>query len=605
MLKLPGFLDPRNLFSGPKKDAQLVSDLGNPAAWLLDHFNGFNTLSGENVSHETALQLDSYYACLRNISEDIAKLPFNIFQLVENGKKLVTTHPSQTLIHKFANPNMSTMDLVQTKLHWALSYGNGYAEIVRNAKGEAVEMWPIHPSRMKPFYRSGKLFWEVHGRASNIQGEENVFIILDDEDVFNLRGLGADGIVGYSVFALASDSIGQGLAVQKFASVYFRNGTALSGMLVAPGKLTPDAYANMRESWSGIHEGSAKKKHEIAILEGGLKFEPLSSTASDSQLLESQKFTPIRMARLLRMPPHKIGSTEKIGSNNLEASEISYFRDTLTPWITRISLETDRKIIRSDRFTAKHEVNALTLGDSKTRAGVFKTHRNMGTMSINDVLRAEDLNVIEEPWADEYHMQSNVTTVKNISEGMNLKPKGNGQNSGGKLEPGEEDAEGRGPSEAAITEKVNISDAFTAAKEAHLPNFRYAAKRILTKESKMLEKKRNSFRADIDGFAKWSEHFFEKQKAEIVDVFEPCCHTFVNTFNIEGIELELASLFVSLKQFSDNYATDGISNAMSDFKKNAADGEIVENIEEDEEKLAQAVMNLIAISAKGNENETE
>lgn len=585
----------------PKKDAQLISDLGNPAAWLLDIFSGTRTLSGVNTSHPRAMELDSYFAAIRNIAEDIAKLPFNIFEIVENGKKLTTSHPAQSLIHNYANDDMSTMDLMETLIHWAISYGNGYAEIVRNGKGEAVQMFPINPSRVKPIFINDKLFYEVHSQ-NTIEGQElSRFDLLSAEDVFNLRGLGADGIVGYSLFALCSESVGMGLAIQDFASVYFRNGTALSGVLSTEGSLDKKAYENMRESWAKVHEGSSKNKHRIAILEGGTKFEPTSSTAAEAQLLESQKFTVERMARLLRIPPHKIGHAGGLVKANLEAESISYFRDTLMPWIKRISLETDRKIIRSQSFTATYQVDALTLGDSKTRAGVFKTHRNMGTMSINDVRRLEDQNVIEETWADEYHMQSNITTVQNISEGANLKPKANGQTGAPKMDDGEKDEEGRDPEATAIQPEIDILDVFKTAKEAHMPNFKYAARRIIAKELKFLNKKLKSFRNDAQGFEIHVRTFFNEQKADIVDVFDPCCRVFINTFSALNLEFHMDFL----REFADKYAEDGINESIFTWNKQQK-GEVMDkNIEELEEKMAGLVINLIGNNAKGFKNEDE
>lgn len=560
----------------------------------MNALGGASTLSGQNVSHDTAMELDSYFAAVRNISEDVAKLPLNIFEKIDGGKVLTTDHFAQTLLHDYANPNMSAMDLNQTILHWALSLGNGYAEIVRNARGEAVEMWPIHPSRITPFRDDSQtLFWDVRGEYSSIKGTVETTVRLHDDDVFNLRGLGADGILGYALYLMASDSIGQGLAVQKFASTYFRNGTAVSGILSMPGSLDKKAYQNLRESWAKTHEGGSYNKHKIAILEGGGKFEPTTSTAQAAQLLESQRFTVERMARLLRIPPHKIGHNTGLVKANFEAENIAYFRDTLTPWIKRHSLETNRKIIKDKRFTAKYVVNALTLGDSKTRASVAKTYVNMGVMSLNDVRRLEDQNVIKEDWANKHYMQSNMTTVEAVSDGDNLKDKGAGQMGAAKLEQGEKDVES-----SSRLPQVDMLQKLVEAKKAHLPSFKYAAKRIIVKESKMMKNKLKSFMADSTGFEKWVDPFFEKQKADIIDVFSPCCEVFYNTLSIESNQ---NSDF--LADFADKYAEDGKEHARNMWESQSKGEELEENIEETAEKMANSMINLIAQNSKGAENE--
>ena len=178
MSKFLDFLSSPISFSpSPSKNSTLTSQINNPAAWLLGAFGGSKTLSGQRINGNSALTLDSWYAALRNISEDIAKLPLNVKERTPRGKILTTDHFAWSMLHEYANPCMSAMDLFQTDIQWAIGYGNGFAEIVRNDRGQAVEMWPIHPSRMTPFYvEDQKLFWRVRGRTSNIQGELDVFI---------------------------------------------------------------------------------------------------------------------------------------------------------------------------------------------------------------------------------------------------------------------------------------------------------------------------------------------------------------------------------------------------------------------------------------------
>ena len=69
-----------NLIPGVNINSQLVSDLGNPAAWLVDAIRGPRVLSGENVNGNSVMELTAFYAALRNIAEDIAKLDVNIFR---------------------------------------------------------------------------------------------------------------------------------------------------------------------------------------------------------------------------------------------------------------------------------------------------------------------------------------------------------------------------------------------------------------------------------------------------------------------------------------------------------------------------------------------
>jgi len=594
-LKLPDVIRKGlNVLPGVEIKSQLVSDLGNPAAWMVNTFGGGRILSGENVTAETAMELPAFYAALRNVSEDIAKLPVNIFRVVAGGKRIDNNHALFDLLNNQANPYVSSMNFYQTLIHWALNWGTGYAEIVRNGLGQPVEMWPIHPSRVTPFFKEdGTLHYRITTQIT-IQGQKFRAVDLSAENVYSLPGLGGDGIVGYSVFKLLAQSIGIGLATQNCRASYYGNGTNLSGVIEHPQKLSKEASARLRHSWDKIHTGGAENKNKVALLEEGSKFNPTSSNAAEAQLIEASKFTVIEVARIVRIPPHKLQSTEKMTLNNLESQTREYIDDTLMPWVIRIKNETQRKLIKTPTHFARHQTGLLTLGDIKTTAGVIKTYRNSGIMSMNEGRDIIDLNPIPEPWADEYHMQMNITTVEAISEKANLKP--NGQNGATTMESGEKDPEGRDLEATHVEPKMNLLEKFEEAKAAHLPSFIFAAQRVLSKENKQLISHLSSDRQNLKGFTGWAEYFFSKQKNEIIDAFKPCSQVFINTF-----KLEIDSNF--LLEFADTYAADGQAKAVEMWEKQAKHEVVRESAFEDEEKLANSVINLIVSKAKEARNE--
>lgn len=598
-VNLPSFVrNSLNVIPGvninPQKESSKISDLGNPAAWLLDVMTGVRTLSGENVTHETAMQLSAFFAAIRNISEDVAKLPFNIYERVPAGRKLRNDHPDFKLVHIQANPYTSQQKLQETLIHWALSFGNGYAEIVKNGMGQVVEMWPIHPSRVVPIFVGTKLFYDVSGTI-DMNKRQSKTLRFSAEDIYHLSGLGNDGIVGYSVFAIAAQMIGKGLAIQNFSAAYFGNATQLSGVLENPQKLSKDAYDRMRESWQKLHTGSAKKKHKVAILEQGTKFKETSSNAAQAQLVESAMQTSLEVATLLRIPPPKIGIAGGLVKANFEAENISYYNDTLTPWITRSGHEMNRKVIRDDDFFAMHEVVALTLGDSKTRSGVIKTLRNTGMMSINEGRRLEGMNALDEPWADEFHMQSNITTVQAISEGKNLK-----QDKGGVGSKPTGDS-GVSESQANDTNKPSVSEIFEKHRSGHMPNFKAAARRVMTKETKYINNLLKTMENDKAGYIKRIESFFKYQKRDIMDAFSPACESFISTFPIGITSMSLNFL----DKFADNYAQDGVESAVQVHDQGTYWGVEPEQMADIEEKMAEDVINFLTDSEKGGKNEAE
>ena len=103
-----------------------TSDLTNPALWLQNAMVGGKSSAGVSVTPESAMSLSAYYACIRNISEDIAGLPFKVFEnLKPRGREPVPDHSLYPVIHDAPNADMSSMTFWEIVLHWALGWVNG------------------------------------------------------------------------------------------------------------------------------------------------------------------------------------------------------------------------------------------------------------------------------------------------------------------------------------------------------------------------------------------------------------------------------------------------------------------------------------------------
>jgi len=155
----------KQIFETVKKTAAV--DASNPAVWNIVG-RGSDTLSGINVSPNSALGLSAYYACIKIVSEDIAKLPLFLFRRLKGkDKERATDHFLFPILHRTPNPEMSSMSFRETLTHFAMGWGNGYAEIVRNGRGSVAQLWPIHTSRVRVERESnGELVYIVPGTSS-------------------------------------------------------------------------------------------------------------------------------------------------------------------------------------------------------------------------------------------------------------------------------------------------------------------------------------------------------------------------------------------------------------------------------------------------------
>jgi len=411
-----------------------VSTLESPTAWLLDWFRGRKTTAGTLVSPQGALALSAYYACQRNIAEDLGKIPPFVFKRRETqGRDKDFDHPVHKLLRVSANAEMSSQVFIETMTAWAVGWGNGYAEIRRSGAGVPIELWPLHPFRVLPKrYPNGELYYSI----SNVNAISSSFLNpatqsklasenIDPFDILHVHGLASDGVTGYSIAQIGAESIGEGLALQDFGSTFFANALVSNGVLEsAPDakKQGPDRLKMLREQWDD--RAKSKERHKPIILDPGMKWVPLSIPNDQAQWIESRQFKVEEIARWFRMPLSKIQHHLRAqGWSTLEQLNTDYVVDTLTPWAVRWESEIQRKLFReseTDHY-AKFQFNSLMRGDQRSRGEFMRTLVNIGALSPNDVLDLEDMNPYEGEGGDEHYMQSNMATLEQIAKGENQK----------------------------------------------------------------------------------------------------------------------------------------------------------------------------------------
>lgn len=352
--------------------------------------------AGVYIDEHRALQLAAVYGCTRIIAESIAGLPWRVYQRSTTGTfdKPVTQHlpssPIDWLINIQPNVEMNSFQFREFMLASALLWGNGYAEIERDQGGRPIALWPITPDRVRVWRNPDSLAVEyiVSG------GMDGLTAIVPMTDMLHLRGMGFDGLLGYSVIRLAARTMGIGIALEQFGASYFANGTHPSGLLTTPQKLQKQQVDELRAQWEEIHKG-AENSRKAAILHGDMKWQPLVVPPQDSQFLEMRKFEVIDIARWFRVPPHKVGDLSGSRHVNIEQQSIEFVTDCLVPWISRLEQEANVKLIgRNSRATiyTRINVNALMRGDIKTRYDAYGQARRDGWLSGNDIRELEDLN---------------------------------------------------------------------------------------------------------------------------------------------------------------------------------------------------------------------
>ena len=370
--------------------------------------------SGRRVTERTAMQMTAVYSCVRILSETLASLPLHIYESSETNSRKATKHPLYKLLHDEPNPEMTSFIFRETLMTHLLLWGNAYAQIIRNGKGEVLALYPLMPDRMRVDRDEyGQLYYEYMLSDSDANAKESGAVRLSTQDILHIPGLGFDGLVGYSPIAMAKNAIGMAIATEEYGAAFFANGATPSGILTHPGVIkNPEA---MRESWSKGFGG--RNSHKVAILEEGMNYTPISIAPNEAQFLETRKFQLNEIARIFRVPPHMVGDLEKSSFSNIEQQSLEFVKYTLDPWVSRFEQAMTRRLLTDDekkKYYIKFNVDGLMRGDYQSRMNGYATARQNGWMSANDIRALENLDLIsDEEGGNLYLVNGNMLPLKN------------------------------------------------------------------------------------------------------------------------------------------------------------------------------------------------
>lgn len=365
-------------------------------------------LAGVRLTVDDAMQLSAVWACMDAITKAIASCAWNVLTIdAERRRALLPNDSLVWLLNTRPNPDMTAIAFRECMMFSALSWGNGYAEIVRTNGGVVAELWPLPADSVEMGNdASGKIVYVYRPKSG-----DTTPVVLQPKQVFHLRGPSLSGYLGENMVSRAARTLALSLAAERFSSNFYANNTVIGGMLEYPKTLTDPAYLRLKKDWEEKHKGPSNA-HKPVILENGMKWVPLEVDASKAQTVESRQFQIEEICRFFGVPPHKVQHLLRATFNNIEHLGIEFVRDAITPWALRWEQEADYKLCapRVPKFT-KLDTAWLSYGDAKSRAEYYQIMRRIGCYSANDILEMEGRNAIGDE-GDVRIVEANMQTLE-------------------------------------------------------------------------------------------------------------------------------------------------------------------------------------------------
>ena len=501
----------------PFRKRENRASLNNPSTPISAIFDdGMKSNTGRNVSPDTAMQSTVVFACVQIRAETIASLPLHIYKrLKPAGKGKATDHPLYKVLHERPNPEMTAKDFYSTmQLHLDLR-GNAYAEKVFDRGGRLTELWPIIPSRVRA--ERDKRTQQLQYTVTLPDSGEMTF---GRDKIFHHRGLGGDGIMGYSKIKMAKEAIGLSLATEEYGARFFGNGAKPGIILEHPGKLSSNtAKGNIRSSFEKEH-GGVSKSHRLMILEEGMKAHQIGLSQEDSQYLQTRNFQGIEICRIFNIPPIMVGLENK-SSTYASADQffLSFEKHTIRPELVGWEQRFRKDLFDEDdtEHFAEFLVAGLLRGDIASRYNAYSIGRNGGWLSADDILEFENMNPLPNGQGKVYLVPLNMVPVDQAGK-MNDK---------GKMpEKMPEDEE-----EMPMKKKKQMGRAFQRL-------FQDATTRIIKRERADVIRRAKQFEKglltgtpeQIKDYEQWLDGFYEEHREFVKRNISPVIISYIEVF---------------------------------------------------------------------------
>ncbi len=371
---------------------------------------------GGSIGVDRALCITALYAGIKIISEDVATLPLFTYESVGDGQRLAKGHPLYTLLHDSPNPDQTACQFRGAITANALLTGKGYARIERSRgdKERIIALWQMMPYEVKEDKDSAGRPVFIYAPAGGVQKT------YTQGDVLQIPGFGIKDNDGLNILQYGRAAIGLAGTQEEYANRFFSQDQTPNIVLKHPAKLGPQGVAGVKKAWAG-GDPVADSWFAPRVLQEGMGIEQLHPDNQASQLTEQRAFQLLEVARLLRMPPHKLGDLGRATWANLSAQNTQYYNETLRPWLVRWEQPAKKWLFGQDsNYYAEHEIGGFLRGDFDSQTSAFSTLLEKGVYSINEVRALMSLNPID--GGDDHYIQLNMATLEQIAKGAEPQP---------------------------------------------------------------------------------------------------------------------------------------------------------------------------------------
>ena len=364
---------------------------------------------------DSALQISTVWNCVERRANIIASLPLFVYEQDARGQKdLARGSRIWHVLHDEPNSRMTPFEFWRAIMMNHDLRGNGYARIDRDpSTGEVLALWPMPADQVKHV---------VLGDGSSIYEYRfgTDVAVLADSSVLHFKNLG-NGRTGLPKLDYMSATVNEAGNAQAEANRNFANGGKPTGVLMIDRVLKQEQRDAIRRNMREMAEGGMDR---LFVLEADMKYEPLSLTPEQQQLLESRRYSIEEICRWFDVPPvlaHHANVTT--WGSGIEQIIDGWHKLSVRPLLVNLEQRLQLSVltpVQKLRMKIEFSHDALLRGNIKDRYGVYTQGIQGGVLTINEARQLENMPPM--PGGDRLMMQAQMIPITDL--GREIAPAG-------------------------------------------------------------------------------------------------------------------------------------------------------------------------------------
>ena len=344
------------------------------------------------INVDTAASFDADFACKTLIARDIAKLRVKLVERDSNDIWSETTNPAFSPVLRRPNDYQTRNQFWESWVLSKLSRGNTYVLKVRDDRNVVTGLHVLDPTRVQPLVADdGSVFYRLH--SDNLAGIDDVILPAREmiHDRFNCL---FHPLVGTPpVFASGLASM-LGLNAQKTSALLFENASQPGGLLIYPSEISDVEEQRVKEQWE--QRFSKVNLGRLAVMSGGAKYEKLSMTNVEGQMIEQLKWSAEVVCSVYHVPPYKVGVGTLPSYNNVQSLNVEYYSQALQSHIEEIEelLDHGLGIGWAEGMGTEFDTENLLRMDTQSLVTAIRDAVGAGVMSPNEGRSKFDLKPV-------------------------------------------------------------------------------------------------------------------------------------------------------------------------------------------------------------------